>query len=363
MIITCEKCRTRFNLDASLLDANGSTVRCSRCRHIFTAFPSPSEPEFNDLGLADTHVDKVPDFEGSDFAENEDPAEDVFQGMFEPEKLELEPTDPEETDTGSEKTETAEADELKNDEYGFEEFDGPDIKETDEEDTDTSETLSHEPPPPRRPARASLIQSPGQEEASIWRQDTPPKKRPRIGLPVLLLLILFLLAAGGYVGATFFGYKIPFLPDIQIPLIQKYLPEKTSEPISYLEPLPDQKSVTGRFLTNDTAGELFIITGKIENPSQIPYHRIQVKGTLFQKEKKAVMSQAAFCGNIIPEQTLKTAPVENLTAQLKIPRDETDVNGKLLPGGTIPFMLVFSDLPQNLENFTVEVAGFENATP
>ncbi len=38
-------------------------------------------------------------------------------------------------------------------------------------------------------------------------------------------------------------------------------------------------------MTNDAAGELFIITGKIENPAQISYQRIQVKGTLFQKEK------------------------------------------------------------------------------
>jgi hypothetical protein len=34
-----------------------------------------------------------------------------------------------------------------------------------------------------------------------------------------------------------------------------------------------------------------------------------------------------------------------------------------MPGKTVPFMLVFSNLPQNLENFTVEIAGFEHADP
>jgi hypothetical protein len=147
--------------------------------------------------------------------------------------------------------------------------------------------------------------------------------------------------------------------EIRIPFIQQYLPEKKTDPVSYPDPVPDQKSVTGRFLTNDTAGELFIITGNIENPAQIPYRRIQVKGTLFQKDKQPVMNRTAFCGNIIPEETLRTGSIDDLTAQLKNPGGTADINDKIMPGDTVPFMLVFSDLPQNLENFTVEVVGFE----
>ena len=40
MVIQCESCRTEFNLDESLLKKEGSKVRCSRCRHVFTAYPS-----------------------------------------------------------------------------------------------------------------------------------------------------------------------------------------------------------------------------------------------------------------------------------------------------------------------------------
>ena len=47
MIITCENCSTSFNLDATLLKPSGSKVRCSKCKHIFTAFPAalPEEKE------------------------------------------------------------------------------------------------------------------------------------------------------------------------------------------------------------------------------------------------------------------------------------------------------------------------------
>ncbi|MDZ7667705.1 MAG: DUF3426 domain-containing protein [Desulfotignum sp.] len=400
MIITCEKCATRFTLDEFLLDAAGSKVRCSRCQHIFTAFPPPLEPEFDNFEFDDTAFEK----------EAENLIEDGSQETFQPEKLELETIDPDEIETEFKETDTAAEDELdlsedldekepgisdqktpfpledsdplnqttwdddivkedalENDEQkfdGLDEFDDPDFDQTDMDVTDSSDTPFHEPPPPRRPARASLIHPLGQEDELTADEDTPPpQKRSRAGLLFLVVLVLFLLSGGGYVAATFFGYKIPFLPEIQIPFIHQYLPEKTPESVSYPDPIPDQKSVTGRFITNDTAGELFIITGKIENPAQIPYRRVQVKGTLFQKEQKAVMSQTVFCGNILPEETLRTSPVEELTAQLRTPREPADINDKIMPGETVPFMLVFSDLPQNLENFTVEVAEFENTDP
>jgi predicted Zn finger-like uncharacterized protein len=44
VVVTCEKCETRYRLDESRLTATGSKVRCSRCKHAFTvkAPPAPS---------------------------------------------------------------------------------------------------------------------------------------------------------------------------------------------------------------------------------------------------------------------------------------------------------------------------------
>ena len=39
MIITCEECSTSFNLDEKLIKPSGSKVRCSKCKHVFVAFP------------------------------------------------------------------------------------------------------------------------------------------------------------------------------------------------------------------------------------------------------------------------------------------------------------------------------------
>ncbi len=40
MILSCEQCGTRYNLDETLLGPQGSKVRCSKCLHVFTAWPS-----------------------------------------------------------------------------------------------------------------------------------------------------------------------------------------------------------------------------------------------------------------------------------------------------------------------------------
>ena len=44
MVIRCESCQTEFNLDASLLKKEGTKVRCSRCHHVFKAYPPSPEP-------------------------------------------------------------------------------------------------------------------------------------------------------------------------------------------------------------------------------------------------------------------------------------------------------------------------------
>ena len=64
----------------------------------------------------------------------------------------------------------------------------------------------------------------------------------------------------------------------------KYLEKKISKSLE-LKPVPNQKSVNGRFVTNSTVGTLFVITGRVENPSNIPYSHIQLKGTLVTKDK------------------------------------------------------------------------------
>lgn len=331
MIITCEKCATRFRLDTSLLQAEGSRVRCSLCKHVFTV--SPPLPH----AAADSGVRSISDKDA----------------LFIPSQEMV-------TESRDRETDDFTSDVPGLDDTGLE---TENEKPIDADAPDRNTPSRDVPPPPRRPARASLIQPLDPEGSMAGFTQASSRKKSGLGIPVLVLLLIFFLAAGGYITANSLGYKIPFLPAIQIPQIQKYLAQKASEPLPAPDPVPDQKTVTGQFITNDTAGELFIITGRIENPSQVPYRRIQVKGTLFQKEKTAAMTQTAICGNVVPEAVLKTGDISDIMDQLQSPRETADINAMAMPGSSVPFMLVFSDLPHNLENFTVEVVGFEKTDP
>jgi predicted Zn finger-like uncharacterized protein len=325
--------------------------------------------EENDPAFDEQALEKdAPDIQESDMTDGREAAI-VSESRLDPDGSgpdEPDPDEPDEDEPGKDDLELDEPDDL-DDLDDLDGFDDDDFDETslEDNDPDTSDTRkpSSDVPPARRPARASLIQPMDMEGDETQAADASSKKQRALGTPVLILLLIFLLAAGGYVTATLLGYKIPYLPEIKIPFLQQHLSQQSPESLPALDPVPDQKSVTGRFITNDTSGELFIITGNIENPAQIPYRHIQVKGTLFQKEKTAAMTQIAYCGNIVPENALKTGNIDDIMAQLRIPGGAADINAKVMPGHTVPFMLVFSDLPQNLENFTVEVAGFEKTTP
>jgi hypothetical protein len=186
------------------------------------------------------------------------------------------------------------------------------------------------------------------------------KKKSGIGTPVLLLLLIFLLVAGAYIASVMTGYKIPYISDIQIPFIEQYL-KKPAREISDAKPLPNQKSVNGRFVTNSTAGTLFVITGRVENPSDIAYKHIQISGALITKGKQEAKTKNAYCGNIIPEDILKTGNIADINKSLAVKTGNNNLNADIKPKASIPFMIVFSDLPEKLQNFTVKVIGFEKA--
>lgn len=59
MQVQCPRCQTKYNLDAALLDPEGSAVRCSRCGHEFTARPQ-ADPEPLEAVVAESAPPRKP---------------------------------------------------------------------------------------------------------------------------------------------------------------------------------------------------------------------------------------------------------------------------------------------------------------
>ena len=66
-------------------------------------------------------------------------------------------------------------------------------------------------------------------------------------------------------------------------------------------------------------------------------------------------AETVFCGNIISDIDLANAEQAIIQERLQNRSGDNGTNEKVAPGDAIPFMIVFSNLPDNLEEFTLEV--------
>nr|WP_319396866.1 DUF3426 domain-containing protein [uncultured Desulfobacter sp.] len=238
------------------------------------------------------------------------------------------------------------------------------IPEAQEEEDDTTFEPDATPSPTDDEIDA-LTEAPTDQEPVITplsaqsvRQKRGAKNKKGLSPAVKILLVLVLLLLAAYVAVMRLGVTIPVVSDIQIPFISQWLAPKQA-PRPPPKPVLDEPSINGRFVSNQSAGDLFIVTGKVKNPSNTAVSYIRVKGTLMKKNNTKAGTLIAYCGNIIPEETLKTGNISDITKQMGVKQGNQNTNVNIKPGASVMFMLIFSNLPEDLSNFTVAVHGFE----
>ncbi|MFO7495922.1 MAG: DUF3426 domain-containing protein [Desulfobacterales bacterium] len=175
----------------------------------------------------------------------------------------------------------------------------------------------------------------------------------------LILLLLILLAVGVLALQKFLGVNIPYVTDLtrNIPYIGEFVQPQgqVSDPAGNLH--LSTLEINSRFIENDSAGRLFIITGQVKNGYTVARSHIQVTGKIYSQGKQLVKSENVFSGNILSDLDLKNLSFEDISNRLNTKDGSRMANVDVKPGATVPFMLVFSNLPENLEEFTIEVAG------
>jgi hypothetical protein len=166
--------------------------------------------------------------------------------------------------------------------------------------------------------------------------------------------VLILLGGGGY-----FLFRGVVNGDIQLPFIS---PEAQSAAADdqgdKIIPLND--TIGYDFVQNTKAGNLLVITGKVQNTSSTPQRFIKVTGTLItQGGNKSNITKTVYCGNIFSDIELTHTDISELNKRLlKNQAGNNQSNTRIDPGEKIPFMIVFSNLPDNLETFELKVADY-----
>ena len=179
------------------------------------------------------------------------------------------------------------------------------------------------------------------------------------GAPALVLLLLILLIVGVLALQKFMGVNIPYITDLtrNIPFVGEFVQPQGQVNDSAGNLHLSTLNINSRFIENDSAGRLFIITGEVKNGYTVARSHIQVNGKIYSQGKQLVKSENVFSGNILSDLDLKNLSFEDISNRLNTKDGSRMANVDVKPGATVPFMLVFSKLPENLEEFTIEVAG------
>ena len=226
-----------------------------------------------------------------------------------------------------------------------------------EQDTPAPDSQEREPDP-LLTAREKLTETAIEPPPLDFGIQEEFKKPVKIGKPVIVILLLAILALVAYSASIFYGFNIPYISTVNVPFLSDFLKPAPPVPVP-INLAPDKKSVNGRFVTNTTAGTLFVITGSVTNTSKEICSHIKIKGILITRDKVKAKNKTVYCGNLIDEDQLKSVDMNQINALLDRETGNNLSNVNIQPGRSIPFMVVFSDLPDNLENFTVNVDGFD----
>ncbi len=439
MIITCEKCYAKFNLDENLLKQTGSKVRCSKCQNIFLAYPPTemervaepaeemvgSETVSSDIEAESVEQVEVPEEEAKATLETEEEEFDLTnlnleKGMeSEPEAekeleelLELElDTEPVAEETPEESEAALEIEEQELDLSDIEEMldieEKPEPEaeakeepvelelemdtepvveetpgeaeaalETDEDKIELSSLNIEKEPEPEAEVKeepepeAEVKEEPESEaevkeepepeaeveteEASITtEQETTPAEKKRISAPVLIVLIIALLTGGAYatyVALKSMNIKIPFISDLVEPGEPGVQDEVGNLKIIAFD-------IADKFIDNSKIGKLFIISGKVKNEYSRARSFIKITGKLYAKERVLSKTATVCCGNVLSDQDLSNMDINSINKRLSNLLGDNKSNVNVKPGKLLPFMIVFPNIPDNIEEYTVEVMG------
>ncbi len=334
MIIACEKCGSKFKLDESLLTDEGSKVRCSLCKHVFTAYPTGAWPieetgtyEDVDETLQETvALDSPPALQGSEATSKGSDEGTDFDAAFE---------------RAIEKESISES-------YGEELPDENDLAFRDEaEGRDGAGKLGsgnfEGDQVTAGPAEA--------EDGEKGIEPSSEKEKPRrFGLLLKILLILFVLVAAC---VAIFFFKPEMIPDAFHFLKPVTKQEVMDLGVSRL----NFKAVSGSFVESKEAGQLFIIKGMISNDYPRTRSHIFIQGSLLDDQGTVVKRKTSYAGNALTEKELQEMPMTKIDEALENKSGKGNMNVDIQPGKAIPIMIVFDDLPDNLSEFTVEAVS------
>jgi predicted Zn finger-like uncharacterized protein len=183
---------------------------------------------------------------------------------------------------------------------------------------------------------------------------TPRPQKKKSSLSRILVMLILLLAVLG--GAA--GYLYTQEGSLNLSAVARYLPFLQD----YLGEAPTASpgdrigiNITGSSYVNGKAGQMLVIQGAAVNNHPTTRSAITIKGVLLDAQGKKLLQQTVFCGNMLDETALQSMPFIAIEEAMNNQFGDSLSNMNVAAGATIPFTIVFRNLPAGIANINVEV--------
>ena len=348
MIIECEKCHAKFNLDENLLKETGSKVRCSRCKHVFTAFPPERELQIEEAPAEE--LEETEELAAEEIFKQEDLLSDLEKTFAQEVEEEVEISKEEEEVEISEEKEEIEA--ISFDELS--QLDSGPIKRAEAERLDTDEAMDRAARVEQEITAQKELEREEEIEEKIEEVEEPVRPRPiikkggrsRLWITILLIVLIIIGA-----GAALMVFKPGFLPE-SFPLFKR--PLSKDQAFDMGNKRLSFKDLNGSFVNSKKAGKLFVVKGLVTNMYPDKRSFIRIRSNILDSKGKAVKSKIVYAGNPISDKELLSLSMEEVDNWLRDKFGKNKMNTNIPPNSSIPLMIVFGNLPQDLSEFEVE---------
>ena len=112
--------------------------------------------------------------------------------------------------------------------------------------------------------------------------------------------------------------------------------------------------MTGSFFRSNRLGQLYVVRGDVVNNNTEACSFIRLRGSLLDVEGNEVRQKLVYAGNTIDEDRLREMSLEGIDRELERKSGKENRNVDIEPSSSVPFMIVFENLPDNLAEFQVE---------
>jgi predicted Zn finger-like uncharacterized protein len=214
--------------------------------------------------------------------------------------------------------------------------------------------------PPKEKKSPDERPAPPPEEMTLPRAKRRPAWTPiRIGLYLAMLVIVL---GGVYlylfpqIGEQVLNLFYSKGPEKAVTVEKKPAPPAPAAGINFSE-------VRERFLKNlVVGGDILVIQGTAVNDFDYSVSKIRVRGKILDNAGKILGETEVFAGNILTDEELVKFTDKEILDDLSKPEGSDVSNVSIAPKGKIPFMVTFINPPKEVDEFIIELVGFERTT-